>query len=1553
MAYRGAILIAFVFLLMGAGSVMAAGQPWQKLSGGTFNGQIMPFEAVSTLDGLSITGSGNYDFGGGAAGVLLKKSVDRKKFSMTMRIDKVAGWGKDGVDSWINFNLLHEPRYFSLGNPAAAKGLTVFIRPRSTDSLDIEIYRLSEPKPGDEGDFAPGWKGIGGGTIKAIWNKDITFEIRTDEKAAGDLYINGTKMDSEMEQIEDKWFKNGQAYFSIGAAAGTDTPFAYTLRSVQGAKAMLDTPPPTGKYLDTPGHWAEKSIERAALQGIVFGNTDYTFRPNQSITRAEFAVMLNRALKLPSASAGQPFRDVAAASWYAADISNAYAAGLVQGVDENRFAPNAGISRQQMAAFLVRSYAYKGGDPNEGTMDASALADANQVSAWAQEDVERAVELELMRGRSNGMFAPDGQVLRSEAVQALLNVLDAIEKRGGGGEPSSSPPTVKAPWEMATLKQAPAYERDPARDVGNVQAIWFEGQPYEGRQTKVFAYIGLPEEAKSGKVPAVVLAHGGLGTAFADWVKLWNDRGYAAIAMDLEGNVPPWNAAKGSYDRHEFSGPANQAVWRDLNKPVKDQWTYHAVADIILSHSLLRSMPAVDESRIGLVGISWGGVLTSITSGVDDRFSFAASVYGAGHVSDSPSYFGDTYRSWNKETQQKFDSLWEPAAYLAKASMPMLWLNGDADEHFPLSVFSQSYETVPSDSVLSIHHGMTHGQEQGMSPEELFAFADSIVAGGTPLPKIVRFELNGRQLSIEAASSSIADAELYYTTKAANELKPQWTKVSMDAGADGKTFAAQLPAEAKAHYINLIDKKGLISSTPLQDVKTSGVRISSAVTSVEWQTLEGGILNGARAPFSVTDEDDGIAITGQGNYDFAGHAAGIVRTEAVDLGQFAVDLRLDQVAGWGSEGTDSWINFNLLNQPTYFKLGAPSASKGLTVFVRPYSANRLDIEVYRLSEPQPGDENDWVPGWKGIGGGSLVASWNTPLRFEVRTDALGERTLYANGTPISADLSQIDNSWFVNGDAYFSIGAAASGANTFGYRLLSVDDRPALLRSAFYNWSRLKGGMQNGLWAPFEAEEASEGIVVTGQGNYDFTGHAAGLVLNRKLPSERFAVEVMLSEVPGWGSQGIDSWLSLNWLSSPSFFRLGDPGSVKGLNIFIRPYSEDRLDIEVYRISEPQAGDEQDWVPGWKWIGGGSISANWNDLLRFEYGRNAAGTRFLTVNGQPIAASTGLDQIMDNWFSGGKAYFSIGAATASSNPFQYRLLSINDIGVGIDSLPESTNWLLDPEFAQGAQVYHPAQGGVQVTGVVDFGKDIYGYTPIWNFSQWNSRSDLASIAGVRAGSRYLYSNAYKTVALDDDGTLELSVDAGLEYDEPRDSVSDPWLHLYLEQRIGSPRSLSLNHDLNVRFDTRITEMQSLMNPVDYNPAYHAAMAVVYLILNDSGGSGDFINFGIPIFDSRYTYVPASWHIDSGFHPSGDTHQLIYTLGASSIYNEPTGNGNWQSVDLDLKASILDALTVAKNNGFLTDVAYEELELSAVYIGWEVPGIYKAGMQIKNLSITEV
>jgi dienelactone hydrolase len=204
-----------------------------------------------------------------------------------------------------------------------------------------------------------------------------------------------------------------------------------------------------------------------------------------------------------------------------------------------------------------------------------------------------------------------------------------------GDLPRSSRLPAEMPWDLARLATAPPFEWTDCKPP--VKALLYRGEPFNGQPTRVFAYYATPamlDAAQTGPWPGVVLVHGGGGTAFREWVKLWAKRGYAAIAMDLSG-LRPDDDDENKRVRLPDGGPDQKATAKFdtvTTEDVTDDWPYHAVSNVILAHSLLRSLPEVDRERIALTGISWGGYTTDLVASVDARFKAAVPVYGCGFL---------------------------------------------------------------------------------------------------------------------------------------------------------------------------------------------------------------------------------------------------------------------------------------------------------------------------------------------------------------------------------------------------------------------------------------------------------------------------------------------------------------------------------------------------------------------------------------------------------------------------------------------------------------------------------------------------------------------------------------------------------------------------------------------------------------------------------------------------------------------------------------------------------------------------------------------------------
>jgi hypothetical protein len=375
---------------------------------------------------------------------------------------------------------------------------------------------------------------------------------------------------------------------------------------------------------------------------------------------------------------------------------------------------------------------------------------------------------------------------------------------GGAAEKDS------IPWDLKALSVVPKVYDAPPSGAADVKAAFYEGLPWKGKPTRVFAYYGIPQAGTNARVPAMVLVHGGGGSAFIPWVRLWLSRGYAAIAMDTCGCVS--GGGFNNHPRHKDGGPPGWGGFDQIDEPIPDQWTYHAVADIILANSLLRSFPQVDPDRIGVTGISWGGYLVCIVAGVDPRFRFAAPVYGCGF---SDKIWPASFEKMGPEKTRRWLELWDPAAYLPLAKMPMLWVDGSNDFAYTLDCLQQSYRLLTAPSTLCVRLRMPHAHGgPGENPKEIHALAESLFANGTPLARITKSGRDNSNAWVLAQSAApIQKAELNYTADTGRWQDRKWEAIPAVWDAQVGRASAVLPKAAAVFYFNLTDNRSLVVSS--------------------------------------------------------------------------------------------------------------------------------------------------------------------------------------------------------------------------------------------------------------------------------------------------------------------------------------------------------------------------------------------------------------------------------------------------------------------------------------------------------------------------------------------------------------------------------------------------------------------------------------------------------------------------------------------------------------------------------------------------------------------
>jgi len=368
------------------------------------------------------------------------------------------------------------------------------------------------------------------------------------------------------------------------------------------------------------------------------------------------------------------------------------------------------------------------------------------------------------------------------------------------------------PWNLEQLSKVPKFEWD---EGNQVRSLYYEGEPYKGKPTRVFAYYATPgtlsgDPNKDTDLPAIVLVHGGGGTAFHEWVQIWAERGYAAIAMDLAGCGP-------KRERLTDGGPgqSDSVKFGDIEKSLTDQWTYHAVANVIKAHSLIRSFPEINSKRTSVIGISWGGYLTCIVAGLDNRFKAAVPIYGCGFIYEN-SYWLHEFVKMSTENKTKWIQLWDPSQYVGSTTIPMLFANGGTDFAYPPDSFAKTYELVQSQKNIRFMPNMEHAHIFDR-PKEIEVFIDHHLKGGIPLSKISSLNVGEKYVTaVVESNTELIKAEVHYTLDVlpGNPKTRKW--LVQPANIKQHEITAKLPPkDAQIWFLTVTDDCEMVVSSKL------------------------------------------------------------------------------------------------------------------------------------------------------------------------------------------------------------------------------------------------------------------------------------------------------------------------------------------------------------------------------------------------------------------------------------------------------------------------------------------------------------------------------------------------------------------------------------------------------------------------------------------------------------------------------------------------------------------------------------------------------------------
>ena len=353
-------------------------------------------------------------------------------------------------------------------------------------------------------------------------------------------------------------------------------------------------------------------------------------------------------------------------------------------------------------------------------------------------------------------------------------------------------------WDFEQLKDAPAYRDAPFADsqAEGLRAVLvtgygpapddktFSGPNPKGLSSKVkaefFAYIGFPEgPVPEGGFPGIVLIHGGGGTAYPQYTKFWVKHGYAVIALDWYNQrpIPPADPKK-PVDRAPLPGGKRQDHVAN-------------VANMILSHSLLRSLKNVNPEKTAFVGLSWGSWYGAMVASLDTRFKGGVEIY-----------CGDVKNGSSKKANSFINGRFHHAA-----KIPLYWVAGTNDQNVTLASLDAGFQECPKVENKSLVIRLPHSHI-GFTFPSCFRMAAHFTQGGPGLPKLSDIDWNGNQVKarILDPGKGIRKAILCYTDSTEKVYhKRVWKSVAAKIEKD--VITAELPDGAHQFFLSAYDEE--------------------------------------------------------------------------------------------------------------------------------------------------------------------------------------------------------------------------------------------------------------------------------------------------------------------------------------------------------------------------------------------------------------------------------------------------------------------------------------------------------------------------------------------------------------------------------------------------------------------------------------------------------------------------------------------------------------------------------------------------------------------------
>lgn len=367
--------------------------------------------------------------------------------------------------------------------------------------------------------------------------------------------------------------------------------------------------------------------------------------------------------------------------------------------------------------------------------------------------------------------------------------------------------TASSFWDIGALKMAPkaevvgeSVEKTQGGDVA-LKEIRYESPAQAGKTLSIFAYYAYPIAKRNTRLPAIVWVHGGGSTASKEAVLKWASLGYVSIAMDLPGKGG--EAREGS--RSEGPDMSDALIFKVSPSP-RESYLYLCVNAVCRAISFLGEQREVDRSRIGVLGYSWGGVITLLANGIDDRVSAACTVFGAGHIPDESIWVQGQLSSLSAKDKKLWRDYFDPSSYLASQHGKTLFASATGDIYFPLRSFVKTYNGAACEKAMCLTLDKNHELDETCS-RNIERWFDYALKSGSPFPRL-KTKRERDTIKVWAHGARPAVGVSLATTTADDFAGATWDSTSLEER--DEVWTAPAPKPGAASFVTVIDDNGVL-----------------------------------------------------------------------------------------------------------------------------------------------------------------------------------------------------------------------------------------------------------------------------------------------------------------------------------------------------------------------------------------------------------------------------------------------------------------------------------------------------------------------------------------------------------------------------------------------------------------------------------------------------------------------------------------------------------------------------------------------------------------------